>query len=281
MPDNAYKGLLSAIQNSPPPRKTLVITCDEGKVPKTSWVDVENVPGIAVIGVRQLAMAASTSINATVIYCPDGLCAGKEHVKRAANLISSITKASPPSVYYLEGAEAGAEIERIHNSTHKRDGAVEFTAKPWESYVTALENIAAEGSQATGLGITDMQIAESCTLCNACVDKCPHTALRIEGGELIFNSRECTGCGYCGQICPERAVTLLERDGSIEFAEKAVYLDEMVRCSKCNTPYASAKMIRKVSAVIQINETLSICPTCRERGMYEGLFGKASSKVVN
>jgi Fe-S-cluster-containing hydrogenase component 2 len=113
------------------------------------------------------------------------------------------------------------------------------------------------------------------------VDKCPHTALRIEGGELIFNSRDCTGCGYCGQICPERAVTLLERDGSIEFAKKAVYLDKMVRCSKCNTPYASAKMIRKVSAVIQINEMLSICPTCRERGMYEGLFGKASSKVVN
>ena len=277
IPENAYVGLLTALQNSHAPKKTLVITCNPEAVPKAPWVDVEHVPGIGVIGVRQLTMAASTSIDATIVYCPNGLCVGKEHVKRAVDLISSITNATPPSVYYLEGAEA-AEIKHIHDSAQKREGAFEPAANPWKSYVTALDNISADDSLATGLGITDIQIAETCTLCNACVDKCPHRALGIEGGELIFDPRECTGCSYCHQICPENAITLLERDGSIEFLKRPVYKDEMVKCSKCNAPYASAKMIRKVSAALQIDQMIPVCPTCREAGMYDALFGKAPSK---
>jgi ferredoxin len=280
MSENAYRGLLSAIQNSPAPRKTLVITCDEGKVPNTPWVDVEHVPGIGVIGLRQLAMAASTSISATIVYCSDGLCVGKEHVKRAVDLIASITKASPPSVYYLEGTEVVAEIERIHNSAHEREGACELASIPWKSYVDAIENISAEGSQATGLGITAIQIAESCTLCNACVDRCPHNALAIEAGELIFNSRDCTGCGYCEQICPEHSIALLPKDGSIDFAERSVYRDEIVKCSKCNSPYASAKMLRKVSAALEADRIMPVCPSCREKGVYERLFGKASANIL-
>ena len=279
MSENAYRGLLGAIQSLPAPRKTLVITCNEEKTPKASWMDVEQVPGIGVMGVRQLAMAASTSIDATIVYCPDGLCVGKEHAKRAVHLISSIT--SPSSVHYLEGTEGAPQIEQIHNSPHKRKVAVESTANAWKSYVTAIENISAEGSQATGLGITDMQIDDSCTLCNACVDKCPHAALGIQEGELIFDSRECTGCGYCQQICPEHAINLLERGGSTEFAAKPVYKDEMVKCSKCNAPYASAKMIRKVAAAVQLNGMTLLCPTCKESGMYEALLGKASANVAN
>jgi ferredoxin len=273
--------MLSAVQASSSPKKTLVIACDKEKVPKDSGIDVEHVPEIGVVGVRQLAMAANTSVGAIIVYCPDGLCLGKQHVKRAVNLISSITKASPPLVHYLEGGEGAAEIERIHNSAKRRHGAFELTASPWKNYVSALENISAEGAQATGLGITDVQIAESCTLCNACVDRCPHKALAIEGGELIFNSRDCTGCGYCEQICPEHSITLLARDGPIEFAERTVYRDEMVRCSKCNAPYASAKMLRKVCAALEPDRMNPICPGCREKGMYEKLFGKASANIVN
>jgi ferredoxin len=282
IPEKAYLGLLTAIQNSHAPRKTLVITCNQRVVQKTPWVDVEHVPGIGVIGVRQLAMAASTSIDATIVYCANGLCVGKERVKRAVDLISSITKATPPSVYYLEGKEAAAEIEHIHNSVRKAQRAVERAANPWKDYVTALESISAGNAQASGLGITDIQIAESCTLCNACVDKCPHRALEIEGGELIFDSRNCTGCGYCHQICPEDAITLLERDGPIEFVKKPVYRDDMVRCSECNSPYASVKMIRKVSALLQTDRMVPVCPTCREAGMYDVLLGKSSvKKAVN
>ena len=281
MSEKAYRGLISAIQNSPALRKTLVITCNEEKVPKIPWVDVEQVPGIGAIGLRQLAIAASSQLSATIVYCPDGLCVGKEHVKRAVDVISTLTKANPPSVYYLEGAESAGQIEHIHNSTTSREGTFELTEIPWKNYVSAKENISGEDSKATGLGITDIQIAESCTLCNACVDRCPHKALGIAEGNLMFDSRNCTGCGYCEQICPEHSITLRDWNDSIEFREKTTYRDEMVRCSKCNLPYASAKMIRKVSAALQINEMTPICPACREKEMYEALFCNPLPKVVN
>jgi ferredoxin len=281
MPEDAYRGLLSAIQRYPAPWKTLVITCDEGAVPKTPWVDVEQVPEIGLIGLRWLAMAASASIGATIIYCPDGACIGKEHVKRIVDLISSVTKTRPPSVYYLEGTEAAAEIDQINNSFHKREGAAEFTANPWKNYVNAIANISIEDSQARGLGITDVKVVESCTLCNACVTKCPHSALEIVVGDLIFDARECTGCGYCEQVCPEHAIALLERAGSAGFERKLIFSDETVRCSKCNTPYASIKMVRKIEAALDTNEMKPLCPTCRQMGMYDELLGKTQPIALN
>ena len=280
MSERAYLELLDALQNSPAPRKTLVITCSKDKVPHTPGISVEQVPGIGVIGVRQLAMAASTSINATIIYCPDGLCVGKERVKHAVDLIASTNDTNLP-VYYLEGPRVAARIEHIHNSTQKRESAADLTATPWNNYVTAIEKITAPDSPATGLAITDMRIAESCTLCYACVDRCPHKAVKIESGRLLFDSRNCTGCGYCGQICPEHAITLLEMEGSIRLAERSVYRDDMVRCSKCNAEYTSAKMIRKVTATLRIGEIMPICPSCKEKGMYDSLFGNQSSKITN
>jgi len=276
MSEAAFRGLLRALENSSAAQKTLVITCCEEKVPKIPWVDVEHVPGIGVMGIRQLAMAVSTSINAMIVYCPDGMCVGRERVKEAVKLIRSITKANPPSVYYLEGKQGAAEIEHIHNSAPTRESPAELPTTAWKSYVAAIENISTESSQAARLGFIDIRISESCTLCNACVDKCPHTALRIENGELFFDSGECTGCGYCRQICPEHAITLLDKTGSVEFSEKPVYKDEMVRCSECNAPYASVKMVRKVSAAL--GSIIPKCPACREKRAYEALFVVASTK---
>ena len=137
-----------------------------------------------------------------------------------------------------------------------------------------------DASMAPGLGMTDLRIGESCTLCNACVDRCPQKALATEPGELIFNARECTGCGLCQQICPEHAITLLARDGATDLAERSVYRDEMVRCSKCNAPYASAKMLEKVTAALEADRIIQICPACKEKAIYEKLFGKPSPMVL-
>ena len=60
----------------------------------------------------------------------------------------------------------------------------------------------------------------------------------------------------------------------MELAEKSVYKDVMVRCSKCNTPYASAKMVRKISATLGFGEMMPKCPNCKGLDMYEALFAK-------
>lgn len=130
--------------------------------------------------------------------------------------------------------------------------------------------VPATSAEATGL--TDMKVAESCTLCNACVESCPHRALAIQQNELIFQPEKCTGCGDCAQTCPEHAIALSKIDEPITLHARTVYRDEMVRCTKCNTPYASAKMLRKVSEMLHGEAVIKLCPNCRQKEIYESLF---------
>lgn len=275
MSEEAYRGLLAAIRESPAPKKTLVITCNEQSVRQLPWMDIEQVPGVGVMGVRHLAMAANSSVSAMIIYCPDGLCAGKENAKRAAKLISSVANESTPVVSYAEGKDGAAQIERIHNSARKREGNLALTVAPWSDYVDSIKSISAEDAQISGLGFTDIQIADTCTLCNACAESCPHQALAIQEGDLIFRQEKCTGCGYCAEICPEHSITLSEMNGPITMQTRTVYTDEMIRCAKCGSPYASARMIKKVSTTLQDDRTTKLCPSCRQREIHEKIFGNS------
>ena len=278
MSEEVYRGLLTAIQNSPAPKKTLVITCNEQSVPQLPWMDIEQVAGVGAVGTRHLALAANSSISEVIVYCPDGLCAGKENAKRAANLVSSIANETTPVVSYVEGKEGVAQIERIHNSARKRERALTPTAAPWTDYVSSLKSISTEATQATDLGFTDIQIADSCTLCNACAESCPHQALAIQEGELLFHQEKCSGCGYCQQICPERSITLSEKAGALMLGTRTVYKDEMIKCAKCNAPYVSAKMLSKVSETLEADkQTLRLCPSCRRAEVYQNIFGNTNT----
>jgi Fe-S-cluster-containing hydrogenase component 2 len=280
--EDAYRGLLAAIQSSPAPTKTLVITCDEQCIRQRSLMDIEQVPGIGLMGVRQLAMAVDSSISETIVYCPDGLCAGKENAKRAANLISSLVNEATPVVSYVEGKDGETRIDRIHNSARKREGKLGQTTSPWRDYVNSIKSVSANGLRATGLGFTDIQVADSCTLCNACAESCPHHVLSIEDGELAFREAECTGCGYCEQICPEHSITLTEMDGPTMLITRTVYKDRMINCAKCNTPFVSTKMLSKVSQTLQADEsTMRLCPSCRQAQIYETIFGNTNDSSNN
>jgi len=279
--ENAYHGLLAAIQSSSAPKKTLVITCDEQSITPQPWVDVEEVPGIGVIGIRQLASAANSSINAVVVHCADGLCAAKENAKRAANQISAISDEDRPVVAYVEGKLDAAKIKEIHESTRARDTSLDQTGSAWKDYVKSLKSISKKQARATGLDLTAMDIADSCTLCYACVESCPHRALVIQQDRLDFTSEECTGCGLCAKICPEQSITLSQMEGPIMLSTRTIYKDEMIECTRCKTPYISVKMFKKVSGMIQGNENvIKLCPKCRQTEIYEKLFNSPSPSTV-
>lgn len=59
-----------------------------------------------------------------------------------------------------------------------------------------------------------------CTVCGACVEKCPRKANRIENGKLIFDRSRCTACGICTDWCVNEAR---------EIAGKEYTVDEIVR----------------------------------------------------
>jgi Fe-S-cluster-containing hydrogenase component 2 len=271
--ENAYHGLLTATQSSSAPTKVLVITCDEQSVTARPWVDVEEVPGIGVIGVRQLALAANSSIDAVLVHCADGLCAAKANAKRAANQISSISGEDGPIVAYIEGKLDTEKINEIHKSARVCDTSFSPTGSAWKDYVKSLKSISRKQAQARGLNLTTMGVSDSCTLCYGCVESCPHRALAIHQDRLDFTSEECTGCGFCAKICPEQSISLSRMDGPIMLSTRTVYKDEMIQCTRCKTPYISMKMFKKVSGKIPGNEdVIRLCPKCRQTEIYEKLF---------
>jgi len=272
--EGAYRALLATMDASAAPKKTLVITCQEASVRHQPWMDVEEVQSVGVIGIKQLAFAADSSIGALVVYCPDASCVGREQVNEAVKTINSITGGGAPVIAYLEGEDGAGKIGEIHASLNGREKPPSAAVGPWKDYVKAVKSISKTSSDVAGLGFTEIEVKDSCTLCNACVDSCPHHALAIQTGELTFYTEECTGCGYCEEICPERSITLSEMAGPIKPSPAVVYRDEMIKCSSCGTPYASAKMLAKVSTLLQTDKMPRLCPACKEKGMYQDLFPK-------
>ena len=60
--------------------------------------------------------------------------------------------------------------------------------------------------------------AQKCTLCGACIEKCPFGALAIEGSGIVV-SGACRVCGLCVRNCPEKA---------IQFEQKAKSFDKEI-----------------------------------------------------
>ena len=51
--------------------------------------------------------------------------------------------------------------------------------------------------------------AASCTRCGACIEVCPHAALRLESGGVSIRDRSlCMECGACARNCPTLAISV-------------------------------------------------------------------------
>lgn len=47
-----------------------------------------------------------------------------------------------------------------------------------------------------------------CVGCNQCVEVCPTKAIKMVDGKAIINPEECVGCGICANICPTKAISV-------------------------------------------------------------------------
>jgi len=52
--------------------------------------------------------------------------------------------------------------------------------------------------------------ADSCTGCEACVDRCFFGAITMEDGTAVVNAEKCMGCGVCVPACPAEVISLIE-----------------------------------------------------------------------
>jgi Pyruvate/2-oxoacid:ferredoxin oxidoreductase delta subunit len=52
--------------------------------------------------------------------------------------------------------------------------------------------------------------ADTCTMCNVCVDACPMDAIQADSGDVVVvNKNNCIGCGVCAHLCPADAISLV------------------------------------------------------------------------
>lgn len=49
-----------------------------------------------------------------------------------------------------------------------------------------------------------------CNSCGDCIDECPHAALELVGGELVFHTDLCDHCNLCIEVCPTDASPIVE-----------------------------------------------------------------------
>jgi len=277
--EDAFQGLINGIDRSSTPRKTLVLTCDSGKVDSEPYMCVEQVKDVGLIGSRHLAIAASSSLGAVIVYCADGKCVGKEKAKERAERISALLSHERLSISYLEGEQDSEKIKAIHAMSKPQSRKAELTNQAWINYGKSLKSIWKNDATTLGLGLTRLDISDSCTLCKACVVNCPHSSLRVDTGKLSHDSTTCTGCGMCAKICPEKAIQLHSLDKSEEFVMKVVYEDEIVNCARCGNPLESARFLKKVRALAEKDDPMmKYCDPCKQQIAFQKLLGASSSK---
>jgi len=116
---------------------------------------------------------------------------------------------------------------------------------------------------------------DACTLCLACVNACPASALadNPQAPQLRFVEKNCVQCGLCVKTCPEQALSLLPRLNLHAQRKQPVVLNEMQPyvCVRCGKPFGTLKaieaMVGKLAGHAMFQgaalERLKMCADCR------------------
>jgi ferredoxin len=93
---------------------------------------------------------------------------------------------------------------------------------------------------------------DTCTVCMACVNACPASALQDapQAPQLRFVERNCVQCGLCANTCPENAITLQPRLLLSDQAKVPVVLNEAepFDCIRCGKSFGTRRMVDNMVA---------------------------------
>jgi len=95
---------------------------------------------------------------------------------------------------------------------------------------------------------------EKCTGCGACVEVCPAKAIEIvdRGDERMvkFDHTKCIFCGFCEEVCPDDAIEMATRY-NIATKNKGEAISEarlrLAKCTSCGALFVSPKHLQSIS----------------------------------
>lgn len=118
------------------------------------------------------------------------------------------------------------------------------------------------------------KISDACCNHRICAALCPTGALQPvedeDGSGLDYDPLFCIRCGLCQQVCPEKAITITERDGHPYVGRVPATRHHRQRCQRCHTTFTAGK-------------EHTLCPGCRKDAALaqdsgrDLLFGAGSS----
>ncbi|MEJ2344555.1 MAG: 4Fe-4S binding protein [Gammaproteobacteria bacterium] len=125
--------------------------------------------------------------------------------------------------------------------------------------------------------------AQNCTLCMACASQCPTGALLAGDGrpQLRFLEQNCVQCGLCARSCPEDAIGPSPRylyDAGQRARIRVLYEEEPFRCVSCGKPFASQKVVARMTQKLHNHwmfqdeaalRRLKMCEECRVIDLFE------------
>ncbi|WP_392486779.1 trans-4-hydroxy-L-proline dehydratase activase [Haloimpatiens sp. FM7315] len=107
---------------------------------------------------------------------------------------------------------------------------------------------------------------DKCSLCGACVKKCPEGAIEIKEGKLINDRDKCTGCGKCIDFCVKNAREIAGKEYSVseimkEIEKDIIFYDE----SKGGVTFSGGEPSS------QYEFLLSLIENCRSKGIHTAI----------
>jgi len=85
-----------------------------------------------------------------------------------------------------------------------------------------------------------------CTACGKCAEKCRFDAIPRNNNRYEISALDCEGCGYCEKVCPETAITMIERKSGKVYISKTKAGSMMVHARLDIAAENSGKLVAKV-----------------------------------
>lgn len=292
--DQQWQGTVAETADDPAAAPITVSCALDQEAPRRVGTRVE----VACLGELGWSPLAALAVNGLVdqvqLVCADRSCPRRPAAARAEDRWQRIRELVEPSTPDGSSGETTAGVGPDRRPTPA--SPVSNRAWRWPATIGALrgatrstpvEILRRPADPPLGYRVrVEPTAAETCTLCEGCVNVCPTRALHVDKDprttlrRLRWDAARCIGCDACVPACgthvlrvePDRSATALWADEPLTLFE-----DEVLRCAGCGIPLESAAFVMHITTTLRARGFgddelghLLYCQVCKDRQLFAG-----------